>query len=198
MNNGTADGRRSCRRDKRRRCALELYLVRPDLAYFEQYNEMMAEWRDSGTQIAPWFLDAPLSSLEEFAGLVRMLDDCEHGKTDPRYAATTSWFVADGNGRLVGAASLRHYLTVEGLRTWGHIGYGIRPGERRKGYAVQTLRLALKEAKARNIRRVLIGAHEGNIGSRRTIEKCGGVLENTVRIEGDPEPVCRYWIDIQG
>ena len=103
--------------------------------------------------------------------------------------------MADETGRLVGAVSLRHYLTVEGFHSWGHIGYGIRPSERRKGYGAEALRLALEQAKVRNIRKVLIGVHEGNTASRRTVEKCGGILENTVRLENDPEPVCRYWID---
>ena len=85
---------------------MKLRLVKPDLAYYEQYNEMMTEWCESKTQIAPWFLDAPFASLEEYAQLVRMLDNCEHGIVDPRYASTTSWFVADESGRLVGAAQV--------------------------------------------------------------------------------------------
>ena len=174
---------------------MKLFLTKPDLTYFSQYNEMMAEWCESGTQIAPWFLDAPFPDMEAFARFVRMLDGCEHGITAEGYASTTSCFVADETGRLVGAVSLRHYLTVEGFRSWGHIGYGIRPSERRKGYGAEALRLALEQAKVRNIRKVLIGVHEANTASRRTVEKCGGILENTVRLEGDPEPVCRYWID---
>ena len=174
---------------------MKLYLVKPDLVYFEQYNEMMAEWCADGSQIAPWFLDAPIESIGEFARCVRMLDNCEKGMVDPKYAATTSWFAADDTGRLIGAASLRHYLTEEGFHTWGHIGYGVRPSERRKGYAVRILNLALEQAKAMGIIRVLVGAHEGNTASRRTIERCGGILENTVRAEDDPEPICRYWID---
>ena len=77
------------------------------------------------------------SSIEEFAELIRLLDNCGHGIVDKRFATTSSYFVIDENGKLIGAASLRHYLTVEGYQTWGHIGYGVRPGERRKGYAVR-------------------------------------------------------------
>ena len=36
---------------------------------------------------------------------------------------------------------------------------------------------------------------DSNIGSWKTVEKCGGVLENTVLISGDEEPIRRYWID---
>ena len=172
-------------------------LVKPDLTFFNQYNDMMREWQESGTQIVPWFLNEPFDTLEEFAKFIKMLDMCEHATNDSPYASTTSYFVTDGHGRLIGATSLRHYLTVEGFNSWGHIGYGIRPSERRKGYAVQSLKLMLEQAKARHINRVLIGVHERNVGSWKTVEKCGGVLENTVSVEGDDEPIRRYWIKIQ-
>ena len=32
---------------------MKLFLVKPDLTYYEKYNEMMNEWCDSKTQIAP-------------------------------------------------------------------------------------------------------------------------------------------------
>ena len=43
---------------------MKLYLAKPDLVYFEQFNEMMKEWCESGTQIAPWFLDEPFEAME--------------------------------------------------------------------------------------------------------------------------------------
>ena len=175
---------------------MRLYLAKPDLVYFEQYNEMMKEWCENRTQIAPWFLDCPLETIDEYATLIQTLDDCEHGIVDKRYSSTTSYFVIDENGRLVGATSLRHYLTCEGFNTWGHIGYGIRPSERRKGYATEALKMMLEEAKAKKIYKVLLGVHESNIGSLKTIEKCGGVLENTVVVDGEAEPIRRYWFDI--
>lgn len=46
---------------------MKLYLVKPDLTYFNEYNDMMREWCDSNTQIAPWFLDEPIPTIEEFA-----------------------------------------------------------------------------------------------------------------------------------
>lgn len=98
---------------------VKLYLVKPDLTYYEEYNEMMKEWVESDTQIAPWFLEKPIPTIEEFAKFVKHLDDCEHGRLDEKYCSTTSYFVVDENNKLVGAASLRHYLTLEGMNTWG-------------------------------------------------------------------------------
>ena len=176
---------------------MKLHLVKPDLIYYEKYNDMMSEWCASKTQIAPWFLDSTIMSIDEFAQFVRMLDDCEHGIVDKNFSATSSYLVMDENDRLIGATSLRHYLTVEGFLSWGHIGSGVRPTERQKGYAVQMLKMMLEQAKKKGIYKVLVGVHDGNIGSWKTVEKCGGVMENVVHIENDDEPIRRYWIDIE-
>lgn len=175
---------------------MKLYLVKPDLTYYEQYNEMMAEWYESKTHIAPWFLNSPVKSPEEFESLIRLLDNCEHGIVDKQFASTTSYFVVDESGKLIGATSLRHYLTVAGLNTWGHIGYGVRPCERKKGYATQMLKMMLEEAKQKKIYKVLVGAYEGNVGSCKTIEKCGGQFENCVYMENEEEAIRRYWFDL--
>lgn len=48
---------------------LKIYLVKPDLMYFEQYNEMMEEWINSNTQIAPWFLEKPFQTIADLHSL---------------------------------------------------------------------------------------------------------------------------------
>lgn len=52
---------------------MNLKLVKPDLPYFEQFNEMMREWNDSNTQIAPWFLNEPFAVLKNLLILFRCL-----------------------------------------------------------------------------------------------------------------------------
>lgn len=174
---------------------MKLFLVKPDLVYFNEYNEMMKEWCLSKTQIAPWFLDEPIDTIEEFAQLVQKLDEYENANQDKEFCSTTSYFVIDENDKLIGAASLRHYLTVKGLKTWGHCGYGVRPSERKKGYGTQILKLLLKEAQNKKIHKILIGAHKTNIGSCKVIENCNGILENTVIDPDDSsEEINRYWI----
>ena len=175
---------------------MNLYLVKPDIKYYEQYNEMMTEWCAHGTSVSPWFLGEPFANIDEFADFVRKLDDCEKGILDKKFAPSSSYFVMNEEGRMIGATSLRHYLTVEGYHSWGHIGYGVRPGERRKGYAVRMMQMMLEKAKERNIYKVLIAAYDSNVGSWKTAEKCGGVLENIVFEEGDDKPIRRYWIEL--
>lgn len=97
--------------------------------------------------------------------------------------------------RLLGAVNIRHYLNESNLLRGGHIGDGIRPSERRKGYGTEIIRLALIECKKLGIDRVLITCDKDNIGSSKAIIKNGGVLENEVLNQyGGIEQ--RYWVEI--
>ena len=79
--------------------------------------------------------------------------------------------------------------------TGGHIGDGIRPSERGKGYGTELVRLALIECKKLGIHRVLMTCDKDNIASAKTILRNGGVLENeVVNEEGEIEQ--RYWIEL--
>jgi len=101
--------------------------------------------------------------------------------------------VAEAEGRLVGRVSIRHELNETLLRIGGHIGYGVRPQHRRRGYATEMLRQSVLVAHSLGIERVLVTCDEDNIGSATVIERCGGVLENTVDVPGAPRKR-RYWI----
>lgn len=78
--------------------------------------------------------------------------------------------------------------------TGGHIGDGIRPSERRKGYATAMIALALEECKKLGIERVLMCCDKDNIGSAKSIIRNGGFLENEVEEYGHLEQ--RYWIQL--
>lgn len=96
---------------------------------------------------------------------------------------------------IVGAVNIRHYLNEYLLAHGGHIGDGIRPSERRKGYATQMVGLALEECKRLGIKKVLMVCDKDNIGSAKSIIKNGGILENEQKEDGKVEQ--RYWIDLE-
>ena len=77
---------------------------------------------------------------------------------------------------MVGAVNIRHKLNEYLLQYGGHIGDGIRPGERGKGYATRMIGLALEECKKLGIRKVLMVCDKENIGSAKSILKNGGSL----------------------
>jgi predicted acetyltransferase len=76
----------------------------------------------------------------------------------------------------------------------GHIGDGVRPSERRKGIATKMIALALDECKNLGITKVLMVCEKENIGSAKSIQNNGGILENEIEVDGVIEQ--RYWIEL--
>ncbi len=114
--------------------------------------------------------------------------------TDPERVEATQYIAMNETGLVVGVIQLRHDLTNYLRSFGGHIGYSVRPSERRKGYASRMLDLCLKEAYTLGLDRVLITCDEDNIGSRRVIEKAGGVLEDAIANPTTGKRTLRFWV----
>lgn len=112
----------------------------------------------------------------------------------PEGRVPADFLVAEVDGALVGRVSIRYELTDFLLHIGGHVGYAVAPQYRRRGYATQILRRALERLEERGVHRVLVTCDDDNLASARTIEACGGVLENVVS-DGTEVPKRRYWID---
>ena len=107
----------------------------------------------------------------------------------------TQYLALDENEHLVGMVNLRHCLNDYLLEFGGHIGYSVRPADRKNGYAIQMLRLALDEAKALGLDRVRIACDRYNIASAKTIQANGGVLDGERYDPQDGTLTQRYWIE---
>ena len=98
--------------------------------------------------------------------------------------------------RIIGMVDIRHSLDTPFLaQVAGHIGYGVRPSERRKGYATAILGLALEHARRLGLSRVMLACYGDNEGSRRTILKWGGGKEREF-VHTDGKTVEVYWITL--
>lgn len=94
---------------------------------------------------------------------------------------------------MLGGIALRHEFT-DYVQWAGHIGFGIRPTARRRGLAAWALDQILHEARALGTDRVLVVCATHNVGSAKTIERVGGVVEEIRNTKHGP--VRRYWIAI--
>lgn len=95
---------------------------------------------------------------------------------DEVWGKSYTYLAFDENERLVGLLSIRYDLSDELVEKYGHIGYGVRPSERQKGYATQMLKYALEEAKRLGLHKVILGCYKENAASAKTIIKNGGNL----------------------
>lgn len=62
----------------------------------------------------------------------------------------------------------------------GHIGYGVIPRERRKGYATEILAQSVDIMFKAGVHRVLVTRSVDNEGSATVIKRCRGVFESAV------------------
>ncbi len=172
-----------------------LRLIKLTAHYRDQLAEMIDEWKIdqevNHTSHSPWaifkndYRDFPhyLANLEVSTPRDGMVPD------------STFFLLDEDQDILLGAINIRHYLNDYLMQYGGHIGHGIRPSQRRKGYATRMLGLALEECRKLGIQNVLMVCDKDNIGSAKSIIKNGGVLENEfVSQNGAVEQ--RYWIQI--
>ena len=172
---------------------MNIELVRLTYEYKRQLFEMLEEWKEdialNHTNTSPskiWMND-----FHDFDYYMEHLDTKEENPNG--WVPDTTLFCLDKDRNiLIGAVNIRHYLNDSLRKTGGHIGDGVRPSERRKGYATAMIKLALDECKKLGIPKVLICCDKENIGSAKSIIKNGGILENEVEEDGHIEQ--RYWI----
>ena len=110
--------------------------------------------------------------------------------------ATTYFTLCKQENRIVGSIQLRHSLNEEFAKSGGHIGYGICPSQRKKGYAVRQLAMVLQVAKEMGLENVLITCDQSNIASAKVAMRCEGVLLWEGYSEEDKTIIQKYRIDI--
>lgn len=174
---------------------MNIALVRLTHTYKEQLFDMLAEWtadiEKNHTNHSPWMIFR--NDFHDFDYYLENLEIKEE-TPDGRVPDTTLFCLDRDRNVFVGAVNIRHYLNEGLLATGGHIGDGIRPSERGKGYATAMIALALEECKKLGIDRVLMCCDKNNIASAKSIIRNGGVLENEVEEDGGLTQ--RYWIKL--
>lgn len=138
-----------------------------------------------------------VSHFEEgmpFPELIKRLDDQERGRNLPEGYVPSTFLFAFVGEKLVGRVSIRHKLNDFLRRTGGHIGYGVVPSERRKGFASRMLRESLVVAEALGLEKVLVTCDDTNLPSKKIINNAGGVFEKLSKQRNGLPGKCLYWI----
>ena len=148
---------------------------------------MMDEWDDNKTPYSIFKND-----YHDFDDYLKKLDvKKETGILVP----DTTFFAYDQRRDIfVGAVNIRLSLNKPLSIYGGHIGIGIKPNERNKGYGTKALKLALDKCQELGINDILITCDEDNIPSKKMIISNGGQLENEVYM--DDKLIQRYWINL--
>ena len=162
-------------------------LAKPTLALEAAYRECEADFARAGET----FLG---SARWNYPGFVKR---CEQYEQVPagRVPQLDFLLLRDG-ATILGRSGLRLWLTPDLEDIGGHIGYRIRPSERRKGYGTRLLAMTLDAARKHGLRDVLLTCDSDNIASRRIIERNGGQLASERVSPQSGVLVARYWIHL--
>jgi predicted acetyltransferase len=169
-------------------------LIKPSLAYRDEYISFYEEWKCSGENIVPWVVEHEPYDFHSMIEFLYSQDSEEKIMNDNWVPHSTYWLLNEADS-IVAVVNIRHKLNHKLFNTGGHIGYGVRPSQRRKGYASMLLSLALQQTRRMGLSKVLVVCDKGNTGSERTIIKNGGRFESEF-IEENGNVVRRFWIEL--
>lgn len=144
----------------------------------------------------------PLNKILDGYTFEQALEKClnmenkEYAEKNGRCPGKTLLLIRKNDNKIIGTINIRWDLNEAMLQFAGHIGYGIRPEERRKGYNKINLYLGMIEAQKIGLDKVMLGCDVNNVGSDRTLKALGGTLEKTEIDPLDGILTNVYWFDV--
>lgn len=171
-------------------------LVFPTMEYKEKAMDYIKEFHEYDSEInGTGYLDSYLQeeSYEAWLQNVRARMDIANLPKDD-IPAMTYFYVREADDHIVGMVNIRLALNDFLRKEGGHIGYSIRPTERRKHYATELLKAAADVCNRIGIHEVLVACNRENVASAGVIKNCGGVLKDEFFSETYQEMTQMYCI----
>ena len=167
------------------------------------------EYEQKAIEYIQEFLDYS-SEINGVGGLRRFLKDSSYSEwlkkvqedidianiPDDRIPAYTYFYIREEDDRIIGMINIRLVLNDFLRKEGGHVGYSIRPTERRKGYGTQMLSEALKFCGVLGLHEFIVTCGKKNVASAGVIKKCGGRLEAEFYSKTYSEIIQRYIISL--
>lgn len=172
--------------------SLELIAPRDDLE--SSHVSFVEEFRSAGERVVPWVADEPYESFDDY--VAKLLAAAKGIGVPPGFVPHSTFWLIDERREIVAISNLRHGLTQSLMRYGGHIGYGVRPSARRKGYATEILRRTLRQARELGIAKVRLTCDKDNVASAKTILRNGGQLDDEEFMSEHQRVTVRYWINL--
>lgn len=168
----------------------------PNKEYEQKAIEYIQEFRDytsaiNGTGGLNGYLEA--STYQDW--LLKVQSDRDLANIpENRVPAYTYFYVREDDNKIIGMINIRLALNDFLRNEGGHIGYCIRPTERKKGYATKMLKEALQFLKPIGLANVILTCDKENPASACVIKNCGGILVDEFYSQTFSEVIQRYII----
>jgi len=169
----------------------KMRLVEPSAAYEASYRAYLADLGDA--ERIPYPLRYSSEPFEQF--IQKLLGQSRGLGIAEGFVPNSMFWLLSADANIVGISNLRHSLTPSLEKIGGHIGFGVRPSEQRKGNGTELLRLTIQKAVHIGLTRLLLTCDKNNVGSARVITANNGRLENECVDPQTGKVVQRYWIE---
>ncbi len=177
-------------------------LVSLGLEHIDALEAFLSEFDTNPTELQGYFCDRD-ASIEEAVALLeawsageRLEETWVRGEPlGQDWVQNSTWFW-ELDEQLQGVINLRHRLTPALKQEGGHIGYSVAQPYRRQGVASAMLNEVLGRCRELEIPRTLLTCRSDNLGSIRTIEKNGGVLNREGWSKPSGQTLRWYWVSL--
>lgn len=174
-------------------------MVFPNIAYKSKAIEFINEFHAYGSEIhGSGSLDRFLREATYEEWLKKVLRDIDIANiSEPRVPALTYFYVREDDDKIIGMINIRLALNDFLAREGGHIGYSVRPTERKKHYATFMLKDALPVCRMIGLEDVIVTCDKSNIASANVIKNCDGKLDEEFFSDTYGEIIQRYVIKLE-
>ncbi len=169
--------------------------VKPQIEHERQAIEYINEFYKYNSKInGVGGLDKYLDNYSTW--LQKLDEDIKRKPTEEKVPSETFFLIRKNDNKIVGMINIRLELNENLKKIGGHIGYSIRPEERKKGYNKINLYLGLKECQKHGIKEVLMDCDKDNIGSAKTMQALNGILIKEWYDKQKDRTIQYYMIDV--
>ena len=163
-------------------------LILPTEKYKHSYQEYIKELGDEERYPFPMDFDC-----SDFVKMLKKIKDFADGINLPSGYVQSSTFWLVDSGELIGVTNIRHCLNKEIEHCGGHIGLGVRPSYRGKGYGNKLMALSIEKLNELGVNTIHIHCYKDNAASAKAILANGGSLRSELPLGN--KVVQRYMVN---
>ena len=174
----------------------ELLFVEPSMNFEKEIAAYRQEMLDADSSFDGCFSMKRMPNIKEY------VDHCIEW-ANPRREADEhgAWgnvllVIRKSDMKMVGCMQVHNVLTERMKNYTGHVGYSVRPSERKKGYAKRMLAKAVDFLSSFGFEEIVVSCLPENEASKKTILSNGGEYIETVFLDEDKVYLEKYKIQI--
>jgi len=163
----------------------DIFFVEPSMAYAKEITAYREEMLEAGSSFDGCLSLKRMPVPEEYVAYCTEWANPSRILKENGARGTVLMCIRKADNKMVGCMQVHHVLNEQMKKYTGHVGYSVRPSERRKGYATRMLAKAKDYLSSFGFSEIYVSCLPENEASRRTILANGGEYLETVYLESD-------------